>query len=156
MRRLIILLATWWGVGFSPIAPGTVGTLAAIPLFLILSLLPLWLYLSCLLGLTLLACWVAGQAEAIFGEQDPQVVVIDEVVGFLVVMMALPHTWPFWLSLLAGFVLFRAFDVSKPPPIRFLERTVKGGYGVVLDDVLAALYAHIALRILFLFFPSTV
>jgi phosphatidylglycerophosphatase A len=153
MRRLIILLATWWGVGFSPLAPGTVGTLAAIPFFLVLSLLPLWLYLSCLLGLALLACWVAGQAEAIFGKQDPQVVVIDEVVGFLAVMIAVRPTW---FSLPAGFILFRAFDVIKPPPIRFLERTVPGGYGVVLDDVLAALYAHIALRILFLVFPSTV
>jgi phosphatidylglycerophosphatase A len=156
MRRLIVLLATWWGVGFCPLAPGTVGTLAAIPLFLVLSLLPFWLYLSCLLGLALLACWAAGRAEAIFGEQDPHAIVIDEVVGFLAVMIALPPTWPTWLSVLAGFILFRAFDVIKPPPIRFLERTVKGGYGVVLDDVLAALYAHIALRILFLFFPSTV
>jgi phosphatidylglycerophosphatase A len=114
MRRLIVLLATWWGVGFSPLAPGTVGTLAA-------------------------------------GEQDPQVVVIDEVVGFLVVMIALPPKWPY---LLAGFILFRIFDVIKPPPIRFVERTVQRGYGVVLDDVLAALYAHIALRILFLFLPN--
>ena len=153
MRRLIILLATWWGVGFSPIAPGTVGTLAAIPLFLILSLLPLWLYLSCLLGLALLACWAAGRAEVIFKEQDHRAIVIDEVVGFLAVMVALPPTWPY---LVAGFMLFRAFDVIKPPPIRFLERTVPGGYGVVLDDVLAALYSHIALRILFLFFPSIV
>jgi phosphatidylglycerophosphatase A len=153
MRRLIILLATWWGVGFCPLAPGTVGTLAAIPLFLILSLLPLWLYLSCVLGLALLACWAAGRAEAIFNEQDHQAIVIDEVVGFLAVMIALPPTW---LYIVAGFMLFRAFDVIKPPPIRFLERKVKGGYGVVLDDVLAALYAHIALRILFLFFPITV
>lgn len=153
MRRLIVLLTTWWGVGFSPLAPGTVGTLAAIPLFLILSLFPLWLYLSCVLGLALLACWAAGRAEAIFGEQDPHAVVIDEVVGFLAVMIALPPQWPY---LLAGFCLFRIFDVIKPPPIRFFERTVKGGYGVVLDDVLAALYAHIALRILFLFLPNAV
>jgi phosphatidylglycerophosphatase A len=153
MRRFIILLATWWGVGFSPLAPGTVGTLAAIPLFLILSLLPLWLYLFCLLSLALLACWAAGRAEAIFGEQDPHAVVIDEVVGFLAIMIALPPKWPY---LLAGFCLFRIFDVIKPPPIRFVERTVQGGYGVVLDDVLAALYAHIALRMFFLFLPITV
>jgi phosphatidylglycerophosphatase A len=153
MRRFIILLATWWGVGFCPLAPGTLGTLAAIPLFLLLSLLPLWLYLPCVLGIALLACWVAGRAETIFGEQDPRAIVIDEVVGFLAVMIALPPTWPY---LLAAFMFFRIFDILKPPPIRFLERTVKGGYGVVLDDVLAALYAHIALRILFLFLPITV
>jgi phosphatidylglycerophosphatase A len=150
MRRLIILLATWWGVGFCPLAPGTLGTLAAIPLFLLLSLLPLWIYLLCVLGIGLAACWAAGRAEQIFGEQDPRGVVIDEVVGFLAVMIALPSTWPY---LLAGFCLFRAFDVLKPPPIRFVERKVKGGYGVVLDDVLAALYAHITIRILIFFLP---
>ena len=153
MRRLTILLATWWGVGYCPLAPGTVGTLAAIPLFLILSLLPLWLYLCFLFVLALLACWAAGRAETIFGDQDHQAIVIDEVVGFLVVMIALPLTWH---SLLAGFILFRAFDVIKPPPIRFLERKVQGGYGVVLDDVFAALYAHIALRLLFHFLPITI
>jgi phosphatidylglycerophosphatase A len=152
MRRLIILLATWWGVGFCPIAPGTVGTLATIPFFLLLSLLPLWMYLFCVLVLGFAACWVAGRAETIFGAQDPRAVVIDEVVGFLAVMIALPPTWPY---LLAGFCLFRAFDVLKPPPIRFVERRVKGGYGVVLDDVLAALYAHITIRILILFLPIT-
>ena len=151
MRRFIIVLATWWGVGFCPIAPGTLGTLAAIPFFLLLSLLPLWTYLLCVLCIGLAACWVAGRAEQIFGEQDHRAIVIDEAVGFFAVMIAVPPTWPY---LLAGFILFRIFDVLKPPPIRFLERTVKGGYGVVLDDVLAALYAHIALRILFLFLPS--
>ena len=153
MRRLIVLLATWWGVGFCPLAPGTVGTLAAIPLFLILSLLPLWFYLSCVLGLALLACWAAGRAEVIFQQQDNRRIVIDEVVGFLAVMIALPPTWPY---LLAGFCLFRAFDILKPPPIRFVERKVKGGYGVVLDDMLAALYAHITIRILVHFLPITV
>jgi phosphatidylglycerophosphatase A len=153
MRRLVILLATWWGVGLSPIAPGTAGTLAAIPLFLLLSLLPLWLYLPCVLGIALLACWVAGKAETIFQEQDSRVIVIDEVVGLLVTMTALPPTWPL---LLVGFCLFRAFDIIKPPPIRLFERKVKGGYGVVLDDVLAGIYAHISLRIIFFLLPFTV
>lgn len=153
MRRLIVLLATWWGVGFSPLAPGTVGTLAAIPLFLLLSLLPLYLYLPCVLGIGLVACWAAGRAETIFGDQDNRRIVIDEVVGLLVTMAAVPPTWPY---LLAGFMLFRIFDIIKPPPIRFVERAVQGGYGVVLDDVLAALYANIALRILFLFLPNAV
>jgi phosphatidylglycerophosphatase A len=151
MRRPLILLATWWGVGFCPFAPGTVGTLAAVPVFLLLSLLPLWTYLLGVLGLALVACWAAGRAEVIFGQQDSHAIVIDEVVGFLAAMIAVPPTWPF---LLVGFLLFRLFDVIKPPPIRFLERTVKGGFGVVLDDVVAALYAHICLRILFFFLPS--
>jgi phosphatidylglycerophosphatase A len=148
MRRFVILLATWWGVGFSPRAPGTAGTVAAIPLVLLLSLLPWWAYLLCVLGIASLACWVAGEAELIFQEQDCQRIVIDEAVGFLVTMAALPPQWPY---LLAGFLSFRAFDIIKPPPIRFLERKVRGGYGVVLDDVLAGVYAHICLRILAVF-----
>jgi phosphatidylglycerophosphatase A len=151
MRRFVILLATWGGVGFSPLAPGTAGTIAAIPLFLLLSLLPLYGYLPCVLAIGLAACWVAGRAEVIFGEQDNRRIVIDEVVGLLVTMAAVPLTWPL---LLVGLCLFRAFDILKPPPIRLIERTVKGGWGVVLDDVMAGIYAHIALCILLYFFSS--
>jgi phosphatidylglycerophosphatase A len=96
------------------------------------------------------ASWLAGRAEQIFGEQDNQRIVIDEVMGLLVTMAAVPLTWQY---LLAGVVLFRIFDVLKPPPIRLIERTVKGGYGVVFDDVLAGIYAQISLRIvLYVFF----
>jgi phosphatidylglycerophosphatase A len=148
MKRLVILLATWWGVGYAPVAPGTAGTIAAIPFFLLLSLLPLSAYLASVLGLGLVACWAAGEAERIFQEQDSQRIVIDEAVGFLVTMTALPPDWPY---LIGGFCLFRCFDIFKPPPIRLIERKVKGGYGVVLDDVLAGVYAHISLRILSFF-----
>ena len=150
MRRIVIILATWWGTGYAPVAPGTVGTIAAIPLFLLLSLLPLYLYLPCVLVIGLAACWLAGRAEHIFGEKDNRRIVIDEVVGLLITMAAVPPTWRY---LLAGFVLFRIFDVLKPPPIRLIERKVKGGYGVVLDDVLAGIYAQIALRILAILLP---
>jgi len=150
MRRLVIIIATWWGTGYSPVAPGTAGTVAAIPLVLLLSLLPLYGYLPCVLAIGLVACWAAGRAETIFGEQDNRRIVIDEVVGLLVTMAAVPLTWPY---LLAGFVLFRIFDILKPPPIRLIERTVKGGWGVVLDDVLAGIYAQICLRVLAIFFP---
>jgi len=142
------VLATWWGAGYSPIAPGTAGTIAAIPFFLVLRLLPLYGYLACVLGIGLVACWAAGEAERIFQEQDSKRIVIDEAVGFFITMTALPPTWPY---LIGGFCLFRCFDILKPPPIRLIERKVKGGYGVVLDDVLAGIYAHIALRVLFVF-----
>jgi len=145
MRRLVILLATWWGVGYVPRAPGTAGTIAAIPLYFLLRLLPLYGYLACVLAIGLVACWAAGEAERIFQEQDSQRIVIDEAVGFFITMAALPPTWPY---LIGGFCFFRCFDILKPPPIRLIERTVKGGYGVVLDDVLAGIYAHIALRII--------
>jgi phosphatidylglycerophosphatase A len=150
MRRLVIILATWWGTGYSPVAPGTAGTVAAIPLFLLLSLLPLYGYIPCVLAIGLAACWAAGRAEQIFGEKDNRRIVIDEVIGLLVTMAAVPLTWQY---LLAGFVLFRIFDIIKPPPIRIIERTVQGGWGVVLDDVLAGIYAQISLRILVIFFP---
>jgi phosphatidylglycerophosphatase A len=148
MRRLALLLATWWGVGYVPRAPGTAGTIAAIPFFFLLSLLPLSAYLACVLGLGLVACWAAGEAERIFREKDSQRIVIDEAVGFFITMTALPPTWPY---LIGGFCLFRCFDILKPPPIRLIERKVKGGYGVVLDDVLAAIYAQISLRIIVAF-----
>ncbi len=145
MRRLAIVLATWWGAGYSPIAPGTAGTIAAIPFFLLLSLLPLSAYLACVLGIGLVACWAAGEAERIFQEQDSKRIVIDEAVGFFITMTALPPSWPY---LIGGFCLFRCFDILKPPPLRLIERKVKGGYGVVLDDVLAGIYAQISLRII--------
>ncbi|MBN1254066.1 MAG: phosphatidylglycerophosphatase A [Deltaproteobacteria bacterium] len=151
MKKLVILLATWGGVGFFPFAPGTAGTVAAIPLFLPLSLLPLYGYIPCVLAIGLAACWAAGRAEQIFGEQDNRRIVIDEVVGLLVTMAAVPLTWP---SLLVGLCLFRAFDILKPPPIRLIERRVKGGWGVVLDDVVAGIYAQISLRIVLYVFSS--
>ncbi len=145
MRRLAVVLATWWGAGYSPIAPGTAGTIAAIPFYILLSLLPLSLYLACVLGIGLVACWAAAEAERIFREQDSQRIVIDEAVGFFITMTALPLSWPY---LIAGFCLFRFFDILKPPPIRLIERKVKGGLGVVLDDVLAGIYAQISLRLI--------
>ena len=153
MRRAIILLVTWGGIGFSPVAPGTAGTVGAVPLFLLLSLLPLVVYLPLVAGIGLLACWAAGRAEEIFGQQDSQVIVIDEVVGFLVTMAAVIPSVP---SIIAGFILFRVFDIIKPPPIRLIERKVHGGWGVVIDDVLAGLYAYITLRILSSVLPFTV
>ena len=144
MRNVIVALATWGGVGFCPGAPGTVGTAAAIPLFVVLSLLPHAIYLAILLVIALLACWVAGRAEKILDDKDSSVIVIDEVVGYLVAMALIPASWA---SVLVGFIVFRLFDIIKPPPIRFLEKSIPGGYGVVLDDAVAGVYAHVVVRI---------
>ncbi len=138
MRRFVILTATWGGSGFSPIASGTVGTLAAIPFYLVLARLPLPLYLLSTLAFTLFACWVSGLAEEIFQEHDSGKIVIDEVAGYLVTMTALPVSWQ---SVCAGFLLFRLFDITKPQPARWFDRSLKNGYGVVLDDVAAGVYA---------------
>jgi phosphatidylglycerophosphatase A len=148
VKKFIVLFASWFGTGFSPFASGTVGTLAAIPFFLILSALPLPLYLLTLLGFFFFSCWTAGHAEEIFGEKDSGKIVIDEVIGYLITMTAVP---PSWVAIVAGFLLFRFFDITKIPPARFFDRKVKNGYGVVLDDVVAGLYACISLHLVLRF-----
>lgn len=141
MEKLIKILATGFGSGLSPFAPGTAGTIVAIPLYLALSYLSLPLYSISLLALFFLAVYVSGRAELIFGEKDARKIVIDEIVGFQVTMFMVA---PSLLSVLAGFVAFRLFDISKIFPIHLCERKLPGGYGVVGDDVIAGIYGNIA------------
>ncbi len=148
MRRFVILMATWGGRGFSPFAPGTAGTLAAIPFYLVMTRLPLPLYLATLVPFFFLASWVAGRAEEIFGEKDSGKIVIDEVLGYLVTMAGVPLSWQ---GVVAGFFLFRFFDIVKIEPARFCDRRLKNGYGVVLDDVVAGIYACLSLHLLLRF-----
>jgi phosphatidylglycerophosphatase A len=145
MRRFIIIAATWFGTGFSPLASGTVGTLAAIPLYLLMERLPIFFYIMILAAFTLFSCWVSGRAEVIFNEKDSSKIVIDEVVGYLVTMIAAPVGWK---GVVLGFFLFRFFDISKIPPARYFDRNLKNGYGVVLDDVVAGIYSCVALYFL--------
>ena len=149
MRRFVILAATWFGTGFSPFASGTVGTLGAIPLYLALARMPLTLYLLTTVAFTLFACWCAGFGEEIWGEHDSGKIVIDEVAGYLVTMIAVPPTFQ---GVLVGFLAFRFFDILKPQPARWFDRSLKNGYGVVLDDIAAGVYAcaatHLVLRVL--------
>ncbi len=132
-------------MGFSPIAPGTAGTVIAIPIYLAFSIFGSYLYLITVLALTALACHVSREGETIFGRQDPPQVVIDEIVGFLWTMALLPLTIG---NILGGFILFRLFDIIKPFPIRHVERNLKGGLAIVMDDVVAAVYARIALELI--------
>jgi phosphatidylglycerophosphatase A len=141
----IKLLATWGGSGYAPVASGTFGTLAAIPFYLALAKLSLPLYLVTVTAFFFLACWVSGRAEIIFQQKDSGKIVIDEVVGYLVTMIAIPCEWRY---ILAGFLFFRFFDIVKPPPARWFDRELKNGYGVVLDDVAAGLYALICMLVL--------
>jgi len=144
LKRFILLLAAGFGAGYAPIAPGTAGTLVAIPLFLILSLISSPLYELTILAFFFLASWISGEAQRCWGRKDHPRIVIDEIMGYLVTMLWLPRTL---LFIILGFFLFRFFDIVKPPPIRLLEK-VRGGYGVVLDDVLAGVYANIILQII--------
>ncbi len=147
MRHFILILATGFGVGYSPIAPGTLGTLIAIPAYYFLSEIPSPLYEITLIGFFFLSVWISENAETFFGKKDDRRIVIDEMIGFLITMLWVPKTIPF---IIIGFLLFRFFDIVKPPPIRIMERA-RGGYGVVLDDVMAGVYANIVLQFICLF-----
>jgi phosphatidylglycerophosphatase A len=147
MNRFFLLFATGFGVGYSPIAPGTLGSLIAIPIYYFLSEIPSPLYEITLIGFFFLSVWISENAEIFFGKKDDQRIVIDEIVGFLISMLWVPKTLPF---IIIGFFLFRFFDILKLFPIRRLERKLKGGFGVVLDDVMAGVYANIILHLIYL------
>jgi len=144
-RNPVHLLACGFGSGLMPQAPGTYGTALAIPLYLLLVPLPLTGYLAVLALLTLLGIWACDRAARDFGVHDHQSIVWDEVLGYLVTMALAP---PGWLAIVAGFVLFRFFDIIKPWPIRQVDRRVEGGFGIVLDDLLAGVYAGLVLQLL--------
>ncbi len=145
MKHFILILATGFGVGYSPIAPGTLGTLVAIPIYYFLSNISSPIYEITLIGFFFFSVWISENAEKFFGQKDDQRIVIDEIMGFLVTMLWVPKTA---ILIIIGFFLFRFFDILKPFPTRRLEKKMKGGYGVVLDDVLAGVYANIILQII--------
>jgi len=139
-----VIVAAWGPCGYSPIAPGTVGTLGAVPLFWLIRDLPLPLYLVTLLGLFAVAVHAAARAGAYWQVADASPIVIDEVVGYLVAGALVPWSWP---AAAALFVLFRLMDVVKPWPASAFDR-LKNGLGVVMDDVVAGAYAYLAFEAL--------
>ncbi|MGQ9508232.1 MAG: phosphatidylglycerophosphatase A family protein [Thermodesulfobacteriota bacterium] len=145
MNFFILLLATGLGVGYFPFIPGTVGTILAILIHFFLSQIPFPLYEFTLLGLFFISCWISERAEIFFGKRDDPRIVIDEIFGFLITMIWLPKTLH---SILLGFIFFRFLDILKPFPIHTLETKLKGGYGVVMDDVIAGLYGNMIIRLL--------
>ena len=139
-----VLLAAWGPCGYSPVAPGTVGTAGAIPLYWALSRVsPAW-QLAAIGALLVLAIVAAGRAGRYWQVADASPIVIDEVAGYLVTMALVPFSWP---AALLGFALFRLFDVLKPWPASAFDR-VKNGFGVVMDDVAAGVYAWACLQLL--------
>jgi phosphatidylglycerophosphatase A len=146
-RFSIRLIASGFFSGHIPFAPGTMGTIAAIPLYLLLvGNLQRWWYAGAVLALTLVAIWISGLAEKIYGRKDPPQVVIDEIAGFMLTMTAVP---PRALYIVMGFILFRVFDILKPQPAAWINDRVRGGSGIVLDDIVAGLYANIILQFLY-------
>lgn len=142
--QVVVFLATGFYTGNIPKAPGTFGTLPGLCLCFFLARLPWPVSLLLICVLMGLAVWLSGRAAKIMGKQDPGCIVIDEIVGMAVTLVALPFTL---YTAITGFLLFRFFDILKPPPIKSIDRKVHGGTGIVLDDVIAGVYANIVLRI---------
>lgn len=143
LRNPAHLLSFGFGSGLAPKAPGTCGTLAAVPLYWLCSDLALAPYLALVMAAAMLGVWLCDYTAEALGEHDHPAIVWDEVVGYFITMIAAPAGWP-WLLL--GFVLFRLFDILKPWPIRWVDRHVHGGLGIMLDDVLAAAMAWLVLQ----------
>lgn len=135
MNALSKLLATALGAGYSPVAPGTCGTLVAIPLAWALASLSVWHMVLVAIGVTAVGVLCAQRAGTAWGTEDDQRIVIDEVAGYLFTVSVVDRsTWP---GLVLGFIAFRAFDILKPWPVRWLDEHLPGGWGVMLDDVAA-------------------
>lgn len=142
----VLLLAFGFGSGLSKKMPGTLGTVAAIPLYLALVQTSHWIYIFATLLSALAGIYICEQATKKLQVHDYGGIVWDEIAGFLIAMAGLPFSWQ---SLLAGFALFRLFDIFKPWPINWLDRHVEGGFGIMIDDVLAGIFAALVLRFWF-------
>lgn len=141
-------IASGFGSGFSPRAPGTVGSAAALLPWLWLCMLPLPYYIAAIVVAFVIGVWVSSWVVRRSGVQDPQVVVWDEFVGVWIALIAAPAGW-IWM--LAGFALFRLFDIWKPWPVSWADEKIGGGLGVMLDDVFAGVYALIVMQLAALF-----
>ena len=147
MRQLVIFIATGAWSGYAPFAPGTFGSIVGL-IVGCLVFAPIWrrspaAFLIVFVIVFVLACWIAGCAEKMLGEHDSSKIVLDEVLGMVATMFMNPTGW---ISLAAGFALFRIFDIIKPFPASLIDRRVRGGAGVMLDDIAAGIYANLVLQ----------
>ncbi len=148
IRSPVLFVAYGFGAGLAPKAPGTFGTLVAIPVYILLHNLSTYSYLAVLVFFTLVGIWICGKAAKEVGVDDPSGIVWDEIVGLLFVFIALPFSW---MLLVFGFLLFRLFDILKPWPICWLDKTLRGGLGIVVDDVLAGISSCAVLHLMVYF-----
>ena len=147
-------VATALGAGLTPVAPGTAGSLVALlPWWFLLRDLPIGWYLAVLVAGFLLGVWACSVSDRRLGSHDQGALVWDEVIGMWITLLAAPASW-WWVPV--GFGLFRLFDIWKPWPVRLADRRVHGGFGVMLDDVLAGVYALIALQLMAMLLRYTV
>lgn len=143
LRDPALLLAFGLGSGLAPAAPGTFGTVVGVGAYLLLQGLTLPVYAALTALLALAGVWLCGRAARVLGVHDHPGIVWDEIVGYLLTMLAAP---PGWTWMLLGFVAFRLFDITKPWPCRWADRHVAGGLGIMLDDLIAGLYAWLVVQ----------
>jgi len=136
------LIATWFGCGWMPKAPGTMGSLGAIPLYLLVAQGGRGAVAAAAVAVTAVGIWASSVVARDLGAHDPQIVVVDEVAGILVTMI--PMAVVSWRAVLLGFVLFRLFDMTKPWPVRRFEK-LPGGWGIVMDDVAAGVLGAVVM-----------
>jgi phosphatidylglycerophosphatase A len=144
MKGLAVFVASFGYVGYFPFAPGTAGSLAALPLFALIrwSGLP-WIELAAIVVVFAVGVWAASGTEVALGRKDPGIVVIDEVLGMLITLAVMPLSIS---GIVLGFLFFRVLDVIKPYPAAQLEH-LHGGLGIMADDAVAGIYSHLALRV---------
>lgn len=147
-QYLVLGFSSAGGLGYAPKAPGTFGTLAAIPIWYLASSfgLSVWAFVVLTVAFTLFAIAVASEAELIYGEHDSGKIVIDEVAGLLVTVIGVPFEWSLVVT---AFLIFRFFDIVKPAPVRQIDAKLGGGAGVILDDSMAGLYGLGVMHLLY-------
>lgn len=144
-KRIIDFLATGAYVGYTPKMPGTAGTLWGIPIVYILSCYGQYEYAIATVVFFVFASIISGASEKDFGGKDPSKVIIDEILGFMVAFFLIPFTL---INVIIVFLLFRFFDILKPFPISYLDKRVRGGVGIVLDDAVAGIFANIIMHLI--------
>ena len=145
LKNPLHFLSLGFGSGLMPKAPGTFGTVAAVPVYYLVSDLSLWFYLLFTLLITLAGIFLCSYTSKALGVHDHSGIVIDEIAGFLITMIAVPFSL---LNIVIGFLLFRFFDIVKPWPISWMDKRIHGGLGIMLDDVVAGMFALVGLHLL--------
>ena len=150
MPKMVQLRGKWYrwvafgiGFGFSPIAPGTVGTLLGIPVIFLMQFLPGIFWFFGALLVVVLSIVSSSRVSSELGAKDHPYIVIDEIAGYVFTMALIPVTWQ---TIIIGFLLFRIFDIIKPPPANWIDRKISGGFGITSDDLVAGVYANLTLQ----------
>ncbi len=151
LKRPACFLGLGFGSGLAPKAPGTFGTLAAVPIYWFIQDVPLAIYLLIVIVAFIAGIWICQKSADWLRQNDPSVVVWDEIVGYLITMIAAPAGWQ-WMVL--GFVLFRFFDILKPWPINLADKAIHGGLGIMVDDVIAGVFALVCVQWLYRVLPT--